>query len=123
MAAVYSLLLNFGMSEYYHFLVSVQEYYGEDHGCGPGYFYDPFYLSCRQMYCGGGPDDGQHCSDMNEKPDWGSQYVVEMDSIQLILYAKAVYSNESISHQLVDIVQQQFVPAFADFMGISQVSS
>lgn len=49
MPALYSVLLNFGLNNYYHFLVKLQNYQDEDHGCPTGFVWDPFYLTCRQV--------------------------------------------------------------------------
>lgn len=64
--------------------------------------------------------DGEDCIDDGEQGpvDWGNQYIVEMEAIGMTLYADAVYSNQTISEDVVQIVQESFIPAFAAFMGI-----
>ena len=49
MPFIYSVLLNFGHNNYYQFLVNIHNYLEDDHGCDPGYVWDPFFLSCRMV--------------------------------------------------------------------------
>lgn len=121
--AIFSVLINFGNSEYYQFLISMLDYLEEDHGCQPGYVWDPFASACRRIYCSpnhvhGFQDD--YCVYTNETDtDWRMTYVMELEVIQLTLYVDAIYDGRNISDDaLLAVVQDSFTPVFASFVGI-----
>jgi hypothetical protein len=100
------------------------DYLEQDHGCQPGYVWDPFASACRRIYC---PPGQVHLNDYcansvtNETDsDWRMTYVMELQVIQLTLYVDAIYdSSQNISDDaLLAIVQESFTSVFASFVGI-----
>lgn len=123
--AIFSILMNFGRNEYYQFLLSMLDYLEEDHGCQPGYVFDPFASACRRIYCGSNELEDSFLKDFcnsesnQNDTDWRMTYVMELDVIQMTLYSDAFYDAHNISDDaLLAIVQESFTPVFASFVGI-----
>lgn len=122
--AIFSVLLNFGRNQYYQFLISMLDYLETDHGCRPGYVWDPFANTCRQIYCGPDEEGGflqEFCANETNGStnNWQMTYVMELDVIQLTLFVDAIYDNETITeNQLIQVVEDSFTPAFSAFVGI-----
>ena len=123
--AVFSILMNFGRNKYYQFLLSMLDYLEEDHGCRPGYVWDPFASACRRIYCGQDETDDNALKDLCQNEanpndtDWRMTYVMKLDVIQLTLYADAFYDQQFISDDdLLAFIEDSFPSAFASFVGI-----
>ena len=118
--ALYSVLLNFGMNQkYYQFLVSLQNYQ-QEHDCRKeNEFWDPFASTCREFYC---REDDVECLQAahshNHTIDWAKECLLQMETIQLTLYADAINNQSRSEPELLQIVQESFTPAFAAFVGI-----
>lgn len=123
--AIFSILINFGRNEYYQFLLSMLDYMEEEHGCSSGFVWDPFASACRRIYCGPSAYDGfleEYCANKTDQMDseWRMTYIMELDVIQLTLYADALYDNETLTDEdLLAIIEESFTRAFASFVGIS----
>jgi hypothetical protein len=105
--------------KYYQFLVSLQNY-EQEHDCRKeNEFWDPFASTCREFYC---REDDAECLQAahshNHTIDWAKECLLEMETIQLTLYADAINNSSLSDEELLQIVQESFTPAFAAFVGI-----
>lgn len=126
--AVFSILVNFGLNQYYHFLVSLLNYLEESsaHDCEQGFVWDPFAFDCRQIYCSSDNVNSlfkDHCPESHNNEtsaDWRMLYVMEMDVIQLTLYADAIFDNQTAmsDDELIELIEENFTAAFASFVKI-----
>ena len=124
--AMFSIMINFGRSKYYQFLLSMLDYLEEDHGCPAGYVWDPFASGCRKIYCN--PEGKHHelvpevCppNENQTDSDFRMTYVMELDVIQLTVYIDAVNRNANVTDDaLLFLIEDSFASVFASFVGIS----
>ena len=118
--AIFSVLLNFGLSDTHQFLISMMDYSNQK-TCQYRYVWDPFSSECQPAYCSPSayknymaPDDCFPSNNSNK--DYLNKFIFEMDVVHLTIYAN-IYFNDTFQ---LDIIRQEFASKFTSFFSIDE---
>jgi len=118
--AIFSVLLNFGLSGAHQFLISMMGYSNQQN-CQHRYVWDPFSSECQPAYCSSSAYKSYMAQDNcfnynNSSQDHLNKFNFETSVVQLTVYASIIFSDTL----LLDVVKQEFIHKFTSFFSIDK---
>ena len=117
--AVFLILLNLSVNDYYQMLISLQTSM-DGTECGSQSIWDPFASTCRPVYCSPMLKTDSQCFPYNESsPLAANDYSFDKNIVQVTLYAN-IDLNVIVNDSSLIAIRDGFGDSLCEFVGISR---